>query len=369
MTTDYAISSDAAIPPGLYLADVLAELGMSQADLARRMGRPPQAINEIVSGRKALTADTAIELEQVLGVPAHIWNNLESGYRLALARIRDEEEDLSADLQILSGFRFYPFLARRGLVKSTRKASEKVMQLREFFAVTEIANVERSYSPAFRLTEVQRERNSTLALASWLRAAEITVETILQDTFIPEYDQKTLVGKMQTLRRHSIHPLPEVMDAIEADLRQAGVQLVLQQSLPGCGMCGAAFWFRGRHPVVVVSDHGKTEDRFWFSLLHELSHIVRHGQKRVFIDLDNISDRAATEQMEKEADELAMSSLISHAEYRAISWNSDYPTDDEIHDIARRLGIHEGIVAGRLCREEELPWNRLRKFTRRFSLE
>ena len=59
---------------------------MSQAELARRLGRPRQAVNEIIRGKKAITAETALQLERVLSTPAHIWLGLEQEYRLVLAR-------------------------------------------------------------------------------------------------------------------------------------------------------------------------------------------------------------------------------------------------------------------------------------------
>jgi HTH-type transcriptional regulator/antitoxin HigA len=78
--------SNLPIPPGEYLAEVLVELGLSQAELARRISRPAQAISEIVHGRKAITAQTALDLEAALQVPAYLWLNLEAQYQLALAR-------------------------------------------------------------------------------------------------------------------------------------------------------------------------------------------------------------------------------------------------------------------------------------------
>lgn len=78
--------TDIVFPPGQLLEEELAARGMSQKELAERMGRPPQAINEIVRGKKALTAETALQLEHALGIPAYLWIRLEGEYRLALAR-------------------------------------------------------------------------------------------------------------------------------------------------------------------------------------------------------------------------------------------------------------------------------------------
>jgi HTH-type transcriptional regulator/antitoxin HigA len=84
--------TDFAISPGARLAETLDSFGWSQAELARRTGRPVQAINEIVKGKKKITPETALQLERVLGVPAHIWTRLEADYRLAAAvRARVEE--------------------------------------------------------------------------------------------------------------------------------------------------------------------------------------------------------------------------------------------------------------------------------------
>ena len=90
------VLSDLPIPPGELLAETIKTAGLSQAELARRMGRPAQAINEIVRGAKEITADTAIQIERVLGVPAHIWLGLEAEYQLTKAR-RGDRQRLQAD--------------------------------------------------------------------------------------------------------------------------------------------------------------------------------------------------------------------------------------------------------------------------------
>ena len=79
------LRSDLAIHPGELLAEELEARGMTPGELARRMGRPRQNISGIVTGRDAITAETALRLERALGIAAHLWVGLESRYRLALA--------------------------------------------------------------------------------------------------------------------------------------------------------------------------------------------------------------------------------------------------------------------------------------------
>lgn len=85
------IESNLAIHPGELLAEELEFREMTQKQLALAMGRPPQAINEIVRGKKAVTAETAVQLEGVLKIPAHFWMNLQTMYDLK--RVRQAERD------------------------------------------------------------------------------------------------------------------------------------------------------------------------------------------------------------------------------------------------------------------------------------
>ncbi len=80
------------IHPGKFLADELAELGMSAAALAHTLHVPPNRIYQILSGRRALTADTALRLSQWLGTSADFWMNLQKLYELRLAEQQSGDE-------------------------------------------------------------------------------------------------------------------------------------------------------------------------------------------------------------------------------------------------------------------------------------
>jgi HTH-type transcriptional regulator/antitoxin HigA len=88
MVTKTDAYPDVAIPPGEYLAEEIGERGITQKELAKRMGRPLNAINEIINGKKAITAETALQLEAVMPeIPARFWLNLETDYQLTKALI------------------------------------------------------------------------------------------------------------------------------------------------------------------------------------------------------------------------------------------------------------------------------------------
>lgn len=80
------------IHPGKFLADELAELGMSAAALAQILHVPPNRIYQILSGKRALTADTALRLSRWLGTSPEFWLNLQKLYELRLAEQQSGEE-------------------------------------------------------------------------------------------------------------------------------------------------------------------------------------------------------------------------------------------------------------------------------------
>ncbi len=77
-------------PPGETLLETLETIGMSQVELTKRMGCPVETINEVIEKNAAITATTALQLEQVLHIPASFWLNREQHYREGLACLAKE---------------------------------------------------------------------------------------------------------------------------------------------------------------------------------------------------------------------------------------------------------------------------------------
>jgi addiction module HigA family antidote len=80
------VGSGLAIHPGEILAEELDARGITQRTLAAQMGRSPQVVNEIIRGKKSITAEAALGLERALGIAARVWLNLQVEYELVPAR-------------------------------------------------------------------------------------------------------------------------------------------------------------------------------------------------------------------------------------------------------------------------------------------
>jgi HTH-type transcriptional regulator / antitoxin HigA len=340
MRTDNHVYSDLAIPPGEYLEEVLSELGMTKQELASRMNRPAVKLNAIYKGDKAITGDTALQLEQVVGVPAHIWTGLEATYRLSLARNREnaEQEKLKDEAPLLTPF-CYGELAKLGHVPKTRSVLEKIHALRRFFGVTTLHNIFKInlYSPALRSSK--KKIPAREALASWFRIGERKA----QRTDCAPFDKKRLQNALYDIRAMTTEPPGSFMGKLEETLRDCGVVLELCPHLPKTFVNGATFWI-GNKAVLMMTIRGKWADIFWFSLFHEIGHLCLHG-KTTFIDWDFLSPELA--EQEAQADAFAQNALIPKEEYRRFTKEGKFDAGS-IQLFAIKMGLSSGIVVGRL---------------------
>jgi len=360
MATNRELHSDLPIPPGEYLEEVLEELDMSKAELARRMGRPATKISAIFKGEKAITPETAMQLEKVVGVPANIWLGMESEYRLALAR-QAEEEQIAKEIKFLTPF-CYSDLAKQGVVKKLSSRREKVLELQRFLGVASLLNVSSEgalrYQAAFRIGSGGTAATKPHAVASWLRMGEILAGRIECEPF----DPVKLEEALDEIRAMTLQHPQAFQTALREMLAACGVALVVVPHFPGTKAHGATFWLSEGKAVLMVTIRGRWADMFWFTLFHELGHLLLHGRRDVFIEKEKELPPPELERQEEEADVFARDLLIPRVVYkRFVRGDNFYP--DSIAAFARKIGIDAGIVVGRLQHDELLPhkWgNKLR---------
>lgn len=349
------IHSDLAIPPGAYLAEVLSELGMAQAELARRMDRPIQAINEIVVGKKSITAETALQLENVTGVPANIWTGLEAEYRLVLAR-QEEDARRYQDADLVDPD-LYRAMVKMGLVEPARTKVDKARGLCRFFGVDSLALVENAkhLGYAFRLGD--RDGASGFALAAWLRIAELEANDVVTSPFDPA-GLRGLIGQLRALTAES----PESgVPLAQSFLASVGVAMVTTPHLPRTFANGATFWPAPDKAVVALSLRGAWADIFWFTLFHELGHVLLHGKRNPHVSFADSVDKK-----EVEANRFAADSLIPEGAFEAFLLGGRFSARD-VREFSETIGVSPGVVVGRLQHEKHVPHSSLNNLRERYE--
>lgn len=331
------------------MEEVVGELGMTKDELAARMDRPATKLSQIFKGDKAITAETALQLEKVVGVPAHIWIGLEAEYRLTLARQR-EARTLRQPINESSLVKKFCYneLASLNAVEKCATLAEKVTELQRFFGVTSLTRVVglRRYQAAFRCGRSSKGTRSPEALATWLRFGEVRGQGIQCQPF----DRARLEQAIDNLREMTIHPPEKCLKPLRKTLAEAGVAMVLCPHFPKTQAHGATFWLRRDKAVLMMSNRGKWADIFWFSLFHEIGHLLMQNWRAVCVEID------AKDEEEKKADKFAGEKLINPQEYETfVRKRAFFPAD--IGSFAKRVGVHPGIVVGRLQHDKLLKPN------------
>ena len=334
---------DYAVSPGEHIREWLDDHGINAAELARRLDVTPKHVSELLSGKAPLSATVALGLERVTGIPARIWNRFEAGYREDLARLA-ESDRLAAQFEQAKHF---PLAYLRKWKYISAPARDKAGTVRDLLSLCGIAHLD-----AFDATWVHGKvayRRVTLATdkvyerATWLALGERAAEV----ESLGDYDRAGLDALIPQLRALTARPNPvEAVGEATELLGGVGVALCLIPPIPGFGVHGATRWIAG-HPVVQLSVRGKTDDQLWFTLFHELGHVLLHSQKAIFL-------QGAGDQTEAEADDFASSTLIPQQYHDRLPSGRNIAA---VRDLAAELGIAPSIVLGQVQRAtKDFAW-------------
>ena len=340
---------DYAVPPGWVLEERLEVQGISHAEFARRCGRSPKLISEIIAGKASLEPGTALQFEKVLGVDAGIWLGIESDYQLHRAREAEAKEAATA-VEWATAFPV-PHMVKRDCFQRPKSNTDAVSKLLAFFGVGSInawtdryglAKVAFRHSPSFQSNEA--------ALATWLRFGELEAER--QDC--AEYNESRFKRAARDIRCLTLEPLGDALEKTARLCNEAGVALALVPPLPKTALSGASWWLTPRKPVIQLSARHKSDDHLWFSFFHEAAHILLHSKKSIFVDEVNGDDGG----LETDANEWASNILIPRRAWEQFVAGSPR-SERAIVAFADEQRIAPGIVVGMLQHKRLLPWTHL----------
>ena len=334
------------VRPGQVIARALDREGMSQKNLSARTGLTEKHLSQIINGEASITIETALLFENALGGSASFWINLEKNYQEAKAR-EEQTATLAGEVALVQLFP-YAELVKRKLVEQTRDATKKVECLWKFFGVNSLRYVEATEAVAYR----KRDNGSTksAAIAAWLRCGEIKGRNIV----VEAYSATKLKQSLPRLRALTTKEPNEFSSAAMKLLSDAGVRLVYVPHFSGTGVSGAVRWV-GENPLIQLSVLGKSSDRFWFSLFHEIGHVLLHSKKEKFIEFDK-QDSSVEQEKEREADRFAGDVLVPLPQYEQFLEQRDLSRDAVIR-FAKAIDIDPGIVEGRLKHDGVIPWS------------
>jgi len=356
-------SPDWISPPGETIADILEEREWTQIEFAERMGQSTKHISLLLNGKAAITEETALKLESVLGSTASFWLNREAQYRESIARL-DEMKNLISWIPWMERFPIkdlmdYKFITTRRCDKA--QTPFIVKELLQFFGVASPEGWESRYvgmEVAFRRT--REEQSDICAISSWIRRGEMIAERMDG----PSYDRTKFEKALKTIRTFTKLPASKFEPQLRKLCFDSGVALVLIPAIPRAYVSGVARWLNPHKPLIQMSLYGKTNDRFWFTFFHEAAHILMHDKKDVFLDEFDGGRLESTE--EKQANRWAREFLIPPKYMANLSSMRD---KSSVRAFADKIGIHPGIVVGRLQHEKIIPYSWMNELKVKFQFK
>lgn len=363
--TDYTQVSNYAVHPSQILGDILDDRGITQKQLATRLGISEKHMSELLSGNVSFTPNMAMRLEFVLDTPADTWLKLQSNFEMINARMKMEEqfdEQFNNEKNILTDFKdCYKNLQEWDLVDKTLKPKERYKNILNYFGVPSLQLLLNNYHPVkFRKSKNEPDQ---LCVAAWLRFGEKQYESSkTEKNFDPISFKKALIN-IRHLTKEPINSSSKKLVEICAD---NGVSLVFTPYFSKSHINGATRWIAPSKPLIQLSEKQKRNDSLWFTFFHEAAHLTLHSRKQSYINWDR--PMLVSSEEESEADCHAKDLLIPKDKYDKFIASEDF-SDKAIRRFCDSLGVGYDILAGRLAYEKRIDWTVASRYQQKIVLK
>lgn len=339
--------------PGELIRAKLGEKCWTQADLAKILDRPLPTINEIITGKKVITPETAVGLSHALGGTPSDWLAIEAEYRLSLLSINDQSVRQRSKL-----FEFAPIkdMEKRGWIKKTSNTSEIESELKSFYQVDSFETEPELCVSTRRSLSVNEQMNPSQK--AWC----IRARNLALSMDVPRFTESKFDRGIRNLKK--LTACPETARLVNRILTEMGIRFVVVEQLPKTRIDGAAFWIDKDKPVIALSLRYDRIDSFWHTLGHELSHIRHKDALIVDADIVGKSRPSPVEQssIERRADFEASATWIDQDELMSfIDRIGPLYSLSRINQFANKLKVHPGIIVGQLQYRGEIGYQACRE--------
>lgn len=341
-------------PPGDTIRGILNERGISEDDFPRVIGCSDEDARYLLQGRLTISIGLARKLERSLGASVEFWLSRDFHYREDSTRNCVVDRDWLSEIPVND-------LVKFGWLRPAPRPSDEMAACLQFFGVPSVAAWKDIYgaleeNTAFR-TSVAFD-SKPAAVAAWLRQGEIEAD----DIDCEPWQSSRLSENLQNIRsltrkKDSKVFLPRLRDI----LASSGVALAIVRTPRGCRASGAVRFLDPDRALIQLSFRFLSDDHFWFSLFHEIGHLLLHNPKGIVLEQKD----APESKEEDEANEFAARTLIPD-ECRSMLMKLRSNSRDVIR-FSRKVGISPGIVVGQMQHHELIKRSHLNGLKRRFT--
>lgn len=345
------------IGPGAHIQELMDIRDWTQQDLADVLGVSTKHVNKLLNDEQSITLNMAKLLGEAFDLTPQLWINLDTNFRLKQEEETEEEKDVDIRSKI---YQYMPIneMSRKGWFDKPKTTDELRGLVCDFWNTEEVDfNVmSQGANVTFRKSEAY-EKFNRFAANCWYQMAK----NAASQQKVPKFDKDKLIRLANEI--HSYTRMEDgVAKAIKA-INDAGVKFLVLSHLQRTYIDGASF-ISGGSPVIIYTARYKRNDNFWFTLSHEIAHVLKHLEKEGDYVLDVIKNgNEYQNEIEKEADEFAAKSL-RHEEILSFFEDSiNYITQEQVEECSDKLDVHTAIIMGALAHHKQISYKYLHMFT------
>lgn len=334
-----------AFHPGYYIKEIIEYSGLTQEDFAKRLDTTPKNLSILIRGEQSLSIDIAMKLSRMQGTSVGYWLNLQNSYDSLIAEFKSDEE-LAEERKVFEHLEYRYFREHYGLPDLQRQKDEQIKRVREYLNVATLSVLKkRDMAVSFRCTESELTEANTVKANTMVQIA--TNRALKSDT--PKFNKKKFEEAVRyaltlTQNHGEFYPL------IRNRFRDAGVDFVILPNISGSKTNGATKKI-GDHIMLMVNDRRLYSDTFWFTLFHEIGHIMNGDF--------GISFEKESGEQEDKANKYAQDMLIPPELYMEFAAQNKFDIQS-IRCFAQKINRDPGIVLGRLQKDKKVgydDWN------------
>lgn len=331
-----------AFHPGYYIKELVDESGLTQEDFAKRLDTTPKNLSLLIRGEQNLSIDIAMKLSRMIGTSVSYWLNLQNSYDALRAEFRSKEE-LVEERKVFDSLDYKYFKDHFGLPDLPGRINEQIKQIREFLNVATLSVLtKRDMAVSFRsstegLTQVNTIKANAMVQIAVNKALKLDAPRFNKAKF----EEASAYALTLTRNHEEFYPL--IRDAF----RKAGVIFVILPNLSGSKINGATKKL-GNNVMLMVNDRRLNADSFWFTLFHEIGHIMNGDY--------GISFEKESGEQEEAADQYAENALIPLESYQEFVRRNRFDLQS-ISVFAEQIDRDPGIVLGRLQNDGKVPFD------------
>lgn len=343
------LSRDLIIHPGETLSEVIEDRDMSQRELSYRTGMTEKHISTVIHGQKGISALFAKKLEYALGIEASFWMNLQSNYERELLEFEELNNISEEELGVLKNLKeVSDKWVEFGWLDAESNPAGRVLDFRRIFGISNLLDTPKiSYAAAYR-AQTKNTNIDPYVLFAWQRMCELLTET---NDIADGVDIEKLRQKIPEIKQVMFMRANRIQKRLSEIFSECGIAFNIVPNFTGAPVQGFIKKTEDGTMLLCMTLRQKFADIFWFTLFHEIAHILNGDTKHDFIDLDSVAGI-----IETRADRTAGDLLIDAQAYRAFVYAEKFKKLSNISEFADSQNVRDYIVQGRLMKEELIPW-------------